>query len=236
MLRIDGITHSVTLTGRIVNADSMQSPAGGPLDGLLASYCAGTLDPASHVLIASHLILRPENRRVVAALEGLAGDALMQAQPQPFADRDRRLAEIFDEAPLPSRQAAPSGVLPAPLRQFLGQDLEALKWRFKLPGVKEYRIGDLGRGGEASLLLVKAGRRIPCHTHEGSEITLVLEGGFSDATGHYLRGDVAIAGADLDHSPMTDPEGDCLCFAVTDAPLRLTGPVGRIIDRLFRQH
>jgi putative transcriptional regulator len=32
---------------------------------------------------------------------------------------------------------------------------------------------------------------------------------------------------------MTDEGQDCICFAVTDAPLRLTGPVGRILDRFF---
>ena len=100
--------------------------------------------------------------------------------------------------------------------------------------MKEYRIASSGRG-EASLLLVKAGRQMPSHTHEGSEVTLVLTGGFHDITGHYARGDIAIAGADLDHRPMTDEDADCLCFAVTDGPLHLTGPVGKIIDRLFGQ-
>jgi putative transcriptional regulator len=215
-----------------VNPDSTQIPGGSPLDGLLASYCAGTLDAASHALVASHLVLRPENRRFVTALEELAAEELVNAKAEPLADRDRRLAEIFGEPPLAGRRPAAPGMLPDPLRQFIGRDLEDLKWRTKIPGVKEYRIEGTGRG-EASLLLVKAGRRMPSHTHEGSEITLVLKGGFSDVTGHYLRGDIAIADADLDHRPVSDPDGDCLCFAVTDAPLHLTGPVGRIIDRFF---
>ena len=83
------------------------------------------------------------------------------------------------------------------------------------------------------MLWVGAGRRIPSHTHDGSEITLVLKGAFADVTGRYGRGDIAIAEADLDHRPMTDENEDCICFAVTDAPLRLTGPVGRILDQIF---
>ena len=55
------------------------------------------------------------------------------------------------------------------------------------------------------------------------------------ATGRYARGDLAIADSALDHQPVADSGEDCICFAVTDAPLRLTGPVGRIVERLFRR-
>jgi putative transcriptional regulator len=102
--------------------------------------------------------------------------------------------------------------------------------------VRECRISETERG-EASLLWIGGGRRMPSHTHEGSEVTLVLKGAFSDVTGHYGRGDIAIAEADLDHRPMTGEGDECICFAVTDAPLHLTGPVGWILDRFFgRSH
>ena len=216
-----------------LNAESPQATSNRSLNGLLAGYCAGTLDPAAHALVASHLLLRPDNRRYVSALESLASGSLIDAPLTPLSDRDARLSAILDgEVPVP--RAQPSSVMPAPLLRFVGSDLNSIKWRTKLPGVKEFRVSDAGRG-EASLLLVKAGRRMPSHTHESSEITLVLAGGFSDTTGHYMRGDIAIAGSDLDHRPVADEGSDCLCFAVTDAPLHLTGPVGRIFDRLFGQ-
>lgn len=217
----------------MVKSDSMQPSGGSALDGLLASYSAGTLDPATHALVASHLVLRPENRRYVAALEELAGDELLQAEPAPLSDRDRRLAEIFGETP-PMPRPPSAGLLPAPLLRLIGKDLDEVAWRTRLPGVKEYRVAEMNRG-EASLIMVKAGRRMPSHTHEGSEITLVLKGGFTDVTGHYARGDIAIAGADLDHRPVTDADSNCLCFTVTDAPLHLTGPIGRILERLLRR-
>ena len=73
------------------------------------------------------------------------------------------------------------------------------------------------------------GRVMPSHTHDGSEVTLVLRGGFSDPTGHYRRGDIAIADRDLDHHPRADDDEDCICFAVIDAPLRLTGPLAPLV-------
>ena len=95
---------------------------------------------------------------------------------------------------------------------------------------------DLKGAGEAEAVLywINPGRVMPSHTHDGSEVTLVLRGGFSDPTGHYRRGDIAIADSDLDHHPRADEDEDCICFAVIDAPLRLTGTVGRIVQRISR--
>ena len=85
----------------------------------------------------------------------------------------------------------------------------------------------------ATLYWIKAGRRMPAHTHDGSEYTLVLQGAFHDVAGRYERGDIAIGDDELDHCPTADASADCLCFAVTDAPLRLTGPIGRIVQRFM---
>jgi putative transcriptional regulator len=65
-------------------------------------------------------------------------------------------------------------------------------------------------------------------------LTLVLAGGFSDASGHYLKGDVAVADPSVDHRPVADAGADCLCLAVTDAPLRLTGRFGRYLNAFLR--
>ncbi|MDB5643988.1 MAG: chrR [Hyphomicrobiales bacterium] len=209
-----------------------------PVDALLAAYSAGTLDPSLHALVASHLLMKPDSRDFVRALEALAASELENVKPEPLSRRDERLASIFAAEPVvapPLLSSVGSSLLPAPLRHYLGHDIEAIRWRTKLPGVKEFRIEDKGRG-DASLLWVRAGRRMPSHTHEGSEVTLVLKGAFSDVTGHYGRGDIAIAESDLDHKPMTDADEDCICFAVTDAPLHLTGPLGRLLDRFFGDH
>ncbi len=81
---------------------------------------------------------------------------------------------------------------------------------------------------------LRAGTGAPRHTHEGTELTLVLEAGFTDALGHYLRGDVEVADSALDHRPVADIDGDCLCLAMADAPLRLTGRLGRLLNTFVR--
>jgi len=75
----------------------------------------------------------------------------------------------------------------------------------------------------ARLLYIPAGTAMPDHGHRGLELTLVLQGAFQDDEGYFARGDIEIADADLHHTPVADITQDCICLAVTDAPLRLKG-------------
>jgi putative transcriptional regulator len=204
------------------------------IDALLASYAAGVLNPPLHALVGSHLAISPVNRAFVAALEEMAGASALAEAQQGLAGREAMLARILaDEGAGASRpEPVADPVLPAPLARLVGPS-DGLRWRFRLPGVKEYRVAATD-GGEAVLYWVKAGRALPQHTHEGDEVTLLLKGGFTDPLGHYRRGDIAIGDAELDHTPVADGDEDCICFAVTDAPLRLTGPVMRLLRKVFQ--
>jgi putative transcriptional regulator len=203
-------------------------------DALLAAYAAGSLSRPLHVLVASHLVMSTRNRRFVSHLEDLQGAEIESGEGSaPIARRDQRLAAIFD-APAAAPLVRPPSVLPAPLADYVGRDLETLPWRRVMPGVREYQI-EKDQRLEASLLWITAGRRMPAHTHEGLEATLVIRGAFSDLTGRYVAGDIAIADAEVDHKPVTDGAEDCLCFAVTEGDLRMTGPLLGFLSRFFKQ-
>jgi putative transcriptional regulator len=227
------------LKGRLsVTTHASGQPTDRALDALLAGYAAGTLSVPLHALVAGHLALKPSSRAFVRALEAANGAALEGEAPVPVSNREAKLAAIFsDPVPAEPLPVAPARdlVIPAPVARFLGRGLDEIRWRTLLPGVKEFKVEETERG-EAVLYWIKPGRKMPSHTHEGSEYTLVLKGGFSDSLGHYRRGDIGIADQEIDHQPRADRDEDCICYAVTDAPLRLTGPVGRIVQRLFGPH
>lgn len=209
----------------------MASDATDTIDTLLARYVAGALPAPAQVLVAAHLEIRRENRSFVDGLEALAGQALEAEAPVALADRDRRLAAILGAAP-PSRASRPAatGIFPRVLRDFVGFAAEETPWRTKLPGFREYDVGDID-GCHVSLFWLRPGRRIPAHTHGGTELSLVLDGAFTDITGRYGRGDISIADESVEHRPTAERDRPCIGFAVTDAPLRLTGPLGqRLID------
>ena len=207
-----------------------------PLDSLLAEYAVGTLPRPLHALVGAHLDLAPHSGKFVSDLEAVVGSEVGGMSPVPINARDKMLAGIF--AITTSSDAAPASTGDDPvftpvMLDYVGMPSRDVPWRTVLPGVKEYVISSKG-GLEAKLYWIKAGRKMPSHTHDGQEVTLVLSGAFSDMSGHYRRGDVAIADQDIDHKPVSDPDQDCICFAVTDAPLKLTGPVGKLIQSIFR--
>lgn len=215
---------------------SPASSSARPLDTLLGEYAAGSLNQALHALVGTHVVINPASRRFVDDLEALCGAELANQPRVPVCSRDSMLSRIFNEAE-PQRPAlsesAHDEIFPPALRRLVGMSSAEVPWRSVLPGVKEHVVSDRD-GVEAKLYWIKAGRKIPSHTHEGQEFTLVLRGGFADVSGHYMRGDIAIADEDVVHKPVADADEDCICFAVTDAPLKLTGPVGKVIQGLFR--
>lgn len=208
--------------------------SGRPIDELLAAYAAGSLSPPLHGLVAAHLAIKPDNRGFVAAMEELCGRAVQEATPAPVRDRDSKLAAIFADEPAVAERPSlpPCAVLPPPLQHLLGKGLSDVRWKTLLPGIRECPLREFGEV-DAKLFSIRPGRVMPSHTHEGTEVTLVLRGGFSDPTGHYRRGDIAIADGEIDHHPRADEDEECICFAVLDAPLRLTGPVGRLFNRFM---
>ena len=90
-----------------------------------------------------------------------------------------------------------------------------------------------GRAGfvQPKLLKMKGNAKVPRHTHDGVELALVLDGGFHDDMGTFLRGDLAVGDASIRHTPIADPEG-CLCLSLTLGSLKLTGPVGWLLHRM----
>jgi putative transcriptional regulator len=90
------------------------------------------------------------------------------------------------------------------------------------------------KAATARLLYIPAGAAVPDHGHHGNELTMVLQGGFSDEYDHFLRGDVEIADEDINHTPIADVGEDCICLAVTDAPLKFSGLMPRLLQPLLR--
>ena len=74
-------------------------------------------------------------------------------------------------------------------------------------------------------ILIKAGGGIPgTHPTAVPEMTLVLEGGFSDADGSYDQGDFLLLRQPSDVHATALQSEDCICLAVLDA--RTNSPAG----------
>lgn len=198
-----------------------------PDEALLIEYANGSLGEAKALLVATHLALCPACRMSVAA--GEAASAQLA-----FADAAADVGPIPDVTGTTVERsvsaAAPVVPVPEPLRGYLGWPVSELGWVPVLSGMKEYPLPEFAGRSSVRLLAIEPGRRMPRHTHEGLELTLVLQGSFADASGSYAKGDVATADAAVDHQPQAGGGEICLCLAVEDAPLRLTGFNGALIN------
>ena len=207
-----------------------------PSDDVLMAYAAGSLAMPFSMLVATHMALCPPCRAEVRRHEELGGVLFDDLDPAALADGSKEsvMARLDDAAPAETVQTASYAdtVVPRPLRDLLERPLNTKRWRFA-GGFSYIPLPSPG-GFRVRLLSIRPGHGVPHHTHEGTEMALVLAGGFKEAGEQFLRGDVAEADASVDHRQIADPGEPCLCLAVTQGRLRLTGPLGRIVDPLLR--
>ncbi|MCC1493007.1 ChrR family anti-sigma-E factor [Cognatishimia sp. F0-27] len=203
-------------------------------DELLLGYSAGTLPEAVNLIVATHVSLCDDCRAAVEAYDALGGATMDHLETVDVSDAclDGALDLIRNGAwAAPDRPLVPQdSVLPQPLRDYVGGSIEDVKWRPVGMGVKQ-AILPTTSDASARLLYIPAGTAVPDHSHGGMELTLVLKGAFSDEDGTFARGDIEVAHEDMHHTPVADISEDCICLAVTDAPLKFKGLLPRIAQR-----
>ena len=200
-------------------------------DDMLDAYRAGTLPHAFGVVVAAHLSLCDQCRARQEADDMIGGALLQQADGAALrADARARMMAALD-APPPRPPLRASGPFPSAVMQELGG--RPPRWRMLGGGIRQ-QILSADSEGSLRLLYIPPGRAVPEHSHGGLELTLVLQGSFSDSEGRFGPGDVETAGDEVDHQPIAGPECPCICLAATDAPLRFRAMIPRLLQPLFR--
>lgn len=206
-------------------------------DALLMGYSAGCLPEAFNLVVATHVSLCDECRARLLEFDCLGGEILENAGTAELAESSlaATMALIADSAwePRPVRRAPAGGVFPAPLRDYVGGDLDKVRWRRIGGGVSQSIIRTAG-SATVRLLRIPGGVAVPDHGHRGLELTLVLQGAFRDESARFGVGDVQVADEAMVHEPVAEPGPDCICLAATEAPLRFNSFVPRVAQRVMR--
>ncbi|HKL69038.1 ChrR family anti-sigma-E factor [Salibaculum sp.] len=210
-------------------------------DALLMGYSAGILPEAFNVVVAAHVSLCDDCRARLTEFDAVGGEVVAMGGTAKM-DPDsltRTLAAIAGEPPAPdadvhaARTHADPGVLPQPIRDYVGGDLDAVKWRRVGGGVRQ-AILPTSANASVRLLHIPAGCAVPDHGHAGTELTLVLQGAFRDETDRFGTGDIEVANEDLDHQPVAEDGIDCICLAATDAPLKFNSMLPKLAQPFLR--
>jgi putative transcriptional regulator len=153
----------------------------------MAYSAPGTLPEAFSLVVATHISLCDECRARLGSFDAEVGGAILSEcahgpvlAEDSFAATLARLIAAMPAAqprPRPAVRAAPS--FPAPLRDYVGGDLAAVKWRNVGGGVRQALLPTSSEA-TARLLYIPPGVAIPDHGHRGTELTLVLKGAFRD--------------------------------------------------------
>ena len=211
-------------------------------EGIIVAYVAGTLSEAFNLLVATHVSMCDECRAAVAAHEAVGGAVLDDIECT--ALEDGALEACFDL--IESRPADPirvpnskkshdntDKVFPSPLQDYVGGDLDSVKWR-KIGGGIKQAILPTSNDATVRLLYIPGGCEVPDHGHNGTEMTLVLKGAFRDELDQFSAGDVEICDSDVEHTPIAMEGEPCICLAATDAPLKFSGFIPKIAQPFLR--
>ena len=202
-------------------------------DQLLMGYAAGTLPEAFSLVVATHISMCDDCRARAETYEAIGG-AVLETDLAPMSEESLETCFARLGTPdAPVRVAPRRGILPAPLADYVGGDLSAVKWKPLGMGVRQ-AILRTGKGASARLLYIPAGQSVPDHGHRGLELTLVLQGAFADEKDRFGPGDVEIADETDVHTPVAEAGMDCICLAATDAPLRFKSMIPRMLQPIFR--
>ncbi len=207
----------------------------------LEQFVEGTLSPVESLMISAHCDMCSHCQKKVDALTAdLASNELHEAAESYDPDFDLMLANITQQpaAERPSKAVMPAK--PATTIELDGKTFElpkSLQRLVKKKGNWSSLVGklwqspvDLGIDGVANFIYIEKGGTVPEHTHRGSEMTLVINGEFSDGLNDYDSGDLIYMTGEHTHAPRSDAPEGCLVFSVVDQPLHFTSGLARLLN------
>lgn len=213
-----------------------------PEDELIVDFATGALGEGPALVVATHAAMCGTCRRRISRVEAVGGVLLEDLEGEPVSagllDETLAMLDTVEDAvttPPPVAAADDREQVPEPLLRYIGRGLAHLAWH-RVPGfpaIEEARL-PIAAGVKAFLMRLKAGAAVPEHSHRGNEYSVVLAGGFCDGVRSYGRGDFLARDPSHTHRPAADSDAECLCLIVLDAPLRLTGALGMVVNPFLR--
>lgn len=216
-----------------------------PTDNQLIEFSAGNLDWALGIVVSAHIQLCPQCRKKIIEFNSIGGAALSQAKPVAVADsafsnvmQKIKTASETSDANIPKDELKQSHspctsstkeCLPPVVRKLLPKN-KPLKWSFAAPSLRAARLETGQTDYEVCFHKILRGGKVAEHDHADLEVTLVLEGSFSDDKGNYVAGDFIVKQPGEVHRPMAAQDQDCLCLTVVAGPAQLTGLLGKVIN------
>lgn len=203
-------------------------------DEWLMDFAAGTLPPAYAAVAETYVSMTKDAEDVLAPFEAMGGKALEDREGVAMSVSATDLLARAGETPAPAPEpAAHEDYMPEGLCDFLDRTGTKVKWTWLGPGLRKALLWKGADDDRLWLIKAEPGVEIPHHTHQGSELTLILKGGFTSEGQHYGVGDVEEADDDVAHTIAIDEDSECVCLAATKGTLVFDSLVVKALQRFI---
>lgn len=215
-----------------------------PSDNTLLEYSSGNLDWALSICVSAHMQFCPQCKSKVVQFNSIGGNALVECEPIKVESNsfDALMKRINSDAPQTKTASASESMdnideriksLPKVVQKLIPKD-KPLKWSFVSPSLRSAQLETGQDHYEVCFHKIKRGGRVAEHDHRGLEVTLVLEGSFSDSEGNYTPGDYIVKHPGEPHRPIAAQDQDCLCLSIMEAPVKVTGLMGKVVNPFLK--
>ncbi|WP_017092418.1 ChrR family anti-sigma-E factor [Vibrio splendidus] len=226
-----------------------------PNVAILKDFVDGTLADSVSLIVSSHVELCEHCQQQVSMLTAQAADSVFESDTSAFesdtsglqlsdSEMDAFLSDDgefdFDAIAQITADSSQAIEVTPEVQQVTVADTTftipralnsvARKDWMNLGKISRARLDFDDEAHHTSLLHIDKDGQVPCHTHKGFEITLLLEGSFEDEMGVYNKGDFIWLDGDHTHQPATK-EG-CVCLTVSSDALYFTKGVSQLFNPL----
>ncbi len=207
-----------------------------PDSAWLIDYACGNLSRGFELVVSAHVMACAQCAEEVRSAERLGAELMLGSTPaaprlsaSSILDADPREPTWLNGRPGFSAPHAGSS-LQSFVDAYLDCGLSALPWRKAGRGLQ---IAKLRAEDDERLWVLRAAPNtvLPHHGHAGSELTLVLKGAYFNGDTIYAAGDLEDANETTDHQPIVTRDGECICLAATEGPLRFKSWPPRLAQR-----
>ena len=219
-----------------------------PNAAILEDFIDGTLADSVSLIVSSHVELCEHCQQQVSMLTAQAADTVFESDSSGLQLSDSEMDAFlsddreFDFDAIAQITADSSQAIQV---TYEAQQVTVADTTFTIPRAlnsvarKDWmNLGKITRSRldfddeshHTSLLHIDKDGKVPCHTHKGFEITLLLEGSFEDEMGVYSKGDFIWLDGEHTHQPATK-EG-CVCLTVSSDALYFTKGVSQLFNPL----
>lgn len=205
-----------------------------PDSELLLKYASGQLDAPLSLAIALHQQKCDECQYKISELESIGGQTLDSCDNDKTISLNfEHLIQAIDSLPKQNIETYHEIAIAESdldiFEKLNNNNFQNMLWKKVTRNIRQANIAMNDPQYEVVLYDLSPNTKVPKHTHQGNEFTLILQGDFSDKNGQYKQGSFISQDESDEHQPIAGDQG-CICLAITNAPLKYTGTFGRVLN------